>query len=107
MKKTAFFAIVALSAMLVSCNKPAAQSEEKETATAQKSEAVASLRVAYDLAKYGYEVESATALIEAANIMVGIPQAVLDAEAQKTANKKAVNDTKNNVKEIFNDTLKI
>jgi len=80
MKKTMFMTIVALSAMLVACNKPIAQNEEKEVAIGQKSEAIASLRVAYDLAKYGYEKESATALVEAANIIVGVPREALEAE---------------------------
>lgn len=81
MKKLSFFAIIALGALMVSC-KPA-QTEEKEAAPAEKSQAIAAMRVAYDLAKYGYEVESASALVEAANILAGVPTEALEAEAQQ------------------------
>lgn len=85
MKKALFFSVIALSAMMVSCNKPAAQNEQKEEITAVASQEVAALRVAMDLAKLGYETESASALIEAANILASTPTQALEATVEKGA----------------------
>lgn len=84
MKKTMFFAIIALAAMMVSCNKQSAQvSEDKEAIVAPASEQVSALRTALDLAKYGYATESASALIEAANILASVPTQTLEADIEK------------------------
>lgn len=73
---------LALCVMMVSCNKPA-QTEQKEEIAAQVSQEVSAVRTAINLAKYGREVESASALIEAANILVSTPQQALDAEVEQ------------------------
>ena len=85
MKKVMFFSVIALGALMVSCNKPAAQNEQKEEITAAASQEVSALRVAMDLAKLGYETESASALIEAANILASTPTQDLDAEKEQGA----------------------
>lgn len=77
MKKVMLLAMVAVGAAMVSCNKPAAQNEQKEEITAVASQEVSALRVAMNLAKLGYETESPSALIEAANILAStLPQAL-------------------------------
>ena len=53
---------------MVSCNKPAQATEEKAEITTPASQELDAIRTAHELAKYGYEVESASALIEAAKI---------------------------------------
>lgn len=83
MKKVFFFSVIALSALMVSCNKPAQSNEQKEEIAAQASPEVSALRTAMDLAKYGYEVESASALIEAANILASVPTQALEAEIEQ------------------------
>jgi len=85
MKKVFFFSVIALSALMVSCNKPAQSNEQKEEIAAQASPEVSALRTAMDLAKYGYEVESASALIEAANILASVPTQALEAEIEQGA----------------------
>jgi len=85
MKKLLFFSVIALSAMMVSCNKPAAQNEQKEEITAAASQEVSALRVAMDLAKFGYETESASALIEAANIFASTPTQAFEAQVEQGA----------------------
>lgn len=83
MKKVFFFSVIALSALMVSCNKPAQSNEQKEEIAAQASPEVSALRTAMDLAKYGYEVESASALIEAANILASVLTQALEAEIEQ------------------------
>ena len=74
MKKVLFFSAVALSAiMMVSCNKPAAQTEEKEAIEQEASKEMDAIRTALSLAQYGYAVESPAALIEAADILASTP----------------------------------
>lgn len=73
MKKVLFFAILALSAMMVSCNKPAAQSEQKDEIQSPVSTEMDAFCTAAELAKYGYRVGSPSALIEAADIFASIP----------------------------------
>ncbi len=82
MKKSMFLA-VALCAAMVSCSKTAKVSEEKEELPKTASQEISAIRTANDLAKYGYEVESASALIEAANILAGVPTQALDAEVEQ------------------------
>lgn len=84
MKKIMLFAVIALSAVMVSCNKKAAQeNEQKEEIAAVASQEVSALRVAMDLAKLGYETESASALIEAANILASTPIQAFEAKAEQ------------------------
>ena len=74
MKKVLFFSAVALSAiMMVSCNKPAAQTEEKEAIEQAASQEMDAIRTALALAQYGYAAESPAALIEAADILASTP----------------------------------
>ena len=82
MKKILFFSIIALGAVMVSCNKPAQATEEKAEITTPASQEISAIRTANDLAKYGYEVESASALIEAANILASVPTQTLEAEKE-------------------------
>ena len=92
MKKILFFSIIALGAVMVSCNKPAQATEEKAEITKPASQEISAIRTANDLAKYGYEVESASALIEAANILASVPTQALEAETEigaKTENEVA------------------
>lgn len=84
MKKVMFFSVIALSAMMVSCNKPIAQTnEQKDDIAVPASTEVAALRTAMDLAKYGYEVESPSALIEAANILASTPTQAFEATVEQ------------------------
>ena len=85
MKKVLFFSILALAVLMVSCNKPAAQNEEKEEIEATASPEVSAIRTAMELAKYGYEINSAPALIEAANILVSTPTQNLEATIENGA----------------------
>ena len=77
--------MIAASAIMVSCNKQPAQNEQKEEITVAASQEVAALRVAMNLAKYGYEVESASALIEAANILASTPTQTFEATMEQGA----------------------
>lgn len=94
MKKILFFAMVVLGTTLVSCNKPAAVSEDKAEAAQPSSEQLAAIRVATDLAKYGYEAESASALIESANILAGVPTQALEATKENTGVANPTKDEK-------------
>lgn len=85
MKKFMLFAMVAACAMMVSCSKQAAQSEQKEEIAAVASPEVSAIRVAMDLAKLGYETESPLALIEAANILASTPTQTFEAEVEQGA----------------------
>lgn len=95
MKKALFLAIIAVSAMMVSCNKQAALTEEKEDIQAEMSQAIEAVRLANNLALYGYETESALALIQAADMLVSTPIAEMTevsiekGEAQGEAGQKA------------------
>ncbi len=83
MKKVMFLSVIALSALMVSCNKPAVQNEQKEEITATASQEVSALRVAMDLAKLGYEIESPSALIEAANLLASTPTQAFEATIEQ------------------------
>ena len=84
MKKVFYLCLIAFSALMVSCgNKTAQANEEKEEISAQASPEISAIRVAMNLAKYGYEVESASALIEAANILIANPTQELEAELEQ------------------------
>lgn len=84
MKKVLLISIIALGALMVSCGYKAAQAnEEKEEISAQASPEISAIRVAMNLAKYGYEAESASALIEAANILIANPTQELEAELEQ------------------------
>lgn len=88
MKRFSFFAIIALSAVMVSCNckKETTQpTEEKAEITQAASQEIGAIRTATELAKYGYEVESASALIEAAQIFISIQTQELGAEMEAGA----------------------
>lgn len=92
-KKVFLFSIMtAVCFVMVSCNKPA-QEEQKEVLEATASPELAALRTAMDLAKYGYEAESASALIEAANILVSTPKQDLDAKAEQQGEMKGEEST--------------
>ena len=77
--------VIALSAVMVSCNKQDAQSEQKDEIAGVASQEVSALRVAMDLAKFGYETESPSALIEAANILASTPTQALEATVEQGA----------------------
>ena len=85
MKKVFFMSVIALSAVMVSCNKQDAQSEQKDEIAGVASQEVSALRVAMDLAKFGYETESPSALIEAANILASTPTQALEATVEQGA----------------------
>lgn len=73
MKKLMFLAFVFI--VMVSCQKTVEQTNvvEKATQTTLVNPSVTGWELAQRLAAYGYENESASALIEAANILVSIP----------------------------------
>lgn len=86
MKKLHFLLVIALVAMMVSCKqeeqKAEAQpqpTEEKEALKNPMPAKLQTLRLGQELAIYGYENESAEALIEAANILSGITTGELQA----------------------------
>ena len=78
------FLIIALFA-IVSCQKPVDNKQanivEKATQTTLVNPSVSSWELAQRLAAYGYENESASALVEAANILISIP--IVQAEIGK------------------------
>lgn len=99
MKKVLFFAALALSVMMVSCNKaenPEAKpaSEDKAAIQAQPSEGLEAIRIAMDLARYGYKVESADALLKAADILVSTPVKEMDNPQIEKSGEKAEGDDK-------------
>jgi hypothetical protein len=83
MKKVLLISIIALGALMVSCNTSKQSNEQKEEIAMPASQEVSALRIAFELAKYGYEKESASALIEAANILVSTPTQASDAEVEQ------------------------
>lgn len=78
MKKTFYFALIALSAMMISCKKEAASVEQKDDASVQESR-VDVKRVATELAQYGYENAAPMALLQAADMLIAAPMADLAA----------------------------
>lgn len=96
MKKLCFMAVVAVLAMMVSCNseKPEEQQaqnpEEKVALEAEQPSGIQALRLGRTLALYGYKYESAEALIEAANILADVKMAAL--EVAVTRGGKAEDD---------------
>lgn len=72
MKKIIILAIAALCTM-VSCQKQAANVTENNAQAALINPSVTNWNLAQRLAFYGYENESAAALVEAADILVSIP----------------------------------
>lgn len=102
MRKTFFkIAVIGLGVVMASCNSQekkestAAQDstsvESKEVITKEISPELKAMQTAFELAKYGYEVSSASALIEAANILVSTPSETLQLEA-KSGNAESANE---------------
>jgi len=98
MKKVFYFAVIALSAMMVSCCKQA--SEEKAEDAVPGSQSICAVRLAMNLAQYGYEVESAAALIEAADIIVSTPTSEMEAPEIERAAATAEGEQKAEKAEI-------
>lgn len=71
--------------MMVSCNKPAAQTEEKEAIEQEASQGLDAFRTALSLAQYGYAVQSPAALIEAADILASTPAEEVAVEGEAGA----------------------
>ncbi|MBR6018130.1 MAG: PPC domain-containing protein [Paludibacteraceae bacterium] len=94
MKNYFFIIALSLSALLLSCHKSAEQTanSEEKTEVAQPSTALQTLRMAYDLARYGYETESAMALIEAADILVAVPSVEMDSVVVEKGSVSATDD---------------
>lgn len=87
--------VVVLGAMMVSCNKTAPASEQKEEITTPANPHVSAIRIANELAAYGYENESATALFEAVIIYASADKAVLDSEKETDAQEECTEDKEN------------
>ena len=87
MKKMVTLAIVLLSMMMASCHKGESTIVEKST-TSKELTTLSTIQLANELAKYGYRNESASALIESANILLSTPQfkVTLDEVEEKTGN---------------------
>lgn len=87
MKKIMFFSAIVLCVAMTSCDKKAApqDNEQKEELSAVAKPEVSAMRVALDLAKYGYENESPSALIEAANILASTPVQNLEGNIEQGA----------------------
>ena len=85
MKKFFLLALIAMSAGLISCTKTATTTQEtqKDDLSQQVSQELAALRLAVELAHYGYESESAFALIEAADIIASMPMPAMRADDEK------------------------
>ncbi len=66
---------------------------EEKAPQAPKTTEIANLQLAHQLAKYGYEAESPTALIEAARIIVETPKQQLEAEYTQGQGKDAESPT--------------
>ena len=75
-----FLTMIALCGSLVSCKKSESNTEVKKDSNHEVSMTISSFELANDLAQYGYEVESASALIEAADILTSITLKKLEAE---------------------------
>ena len=69
MKKTGILCIVAMLMAMTGVFAQVAENEAKPEQTSQESEEMKALQAAYTLAEYGYATESASALIEAAEIL--------------------------------------
>lgn len=85
MKKMFFFAITVLFVM-ASCQQKVAETNvitNTENEVAIERLEVANWELAIRLAAYGYETESVTALIEAADIMVSIPTVASDLQKEE------------------------
>lgn len=90
--------VVVLGAMMVSCNKTAPaseQSEQKEEITTPANPHVSAIRIANELAAYGYENESATALFEAVIIYASADKIALDSEKETDAQEECTEDKEN------------
>lgn len=89
MKKLMFLSVVALSAMMVSCCKPAAEEQgAKEELTTPANPQISAIRVANDLAAYGYENESAPALFEAVMIYASTDMVAFNPEKTTDATEE-------------------
>lgn len=83
MKKVLLISVITFGALMVSCNTSKQSNEQKEEITDQTSSEITAIRIAMSLAKYGYEAESASALIEAADILSSVSTQELEAEIEK------------------------
>lgn len=91
MKKFYFLFVIAVVAMMASCEKeaeqteqtPAQQTEEKEAMAMPENSQLKTMQLGQELALYGYENESVDALVEAANILSTINTADLNVDPEK------------------------
>ncbi len=100
--KTTFFAAALLGGALIMSSCGGKQTEEKTIAEGEKSPEVEAIRVAGELAHYGQTNQSATALIEAANILASTPRVELDAQLE--ASTQTENEGEKAEKRAFDAT---
>lgn len=96
MKKMLFIAMMAAGLCMVSCQK--AQQEANvatgEDKVAAEAGAINDWNLAMELAAYGYENESASALLEAANILMTVNTEALEVEAEEVEAKDETKEEK-------------
>ncbi len=83
MKKTFYFALIALSAMMISCK---GNIEQKDEAPVQESR-VDGKKVATELAQYGYENADPMALLQAADMLIAAPMEDREVAPAEVADK--------------------
>lgn len=82
MRKIFFLSMVALCALMVSCSKPVQETEGKLIISKPAShKQISALQTASSLAVLGFETQSPTALLEAANIFMSNPTKSMNAES--------------------------
>lgn len=74
--------IVMIFAVGLACVSLAISQSQKKEAAPENSD-IANLRLAYDLATYGYKNDSASALLQAAEIIVSVPKQKADVKAEQ------------------------
>ncbi len=104
MKKSLVLALAILS--LVACQKSAQQTTQvaQNGNSALVIPAVDTWELAQNLAVYGYVNKSATALVEAADILVGVPVIVCEREKKNPVDQKPVGKL-NTVDRLLEDAI--
>lgn len=93
MRKVFMFAMMASAMFFTACNKPVAETEKVDGASTMPE--LSAIRVAGELAKYGQEVSSPLALIEAADILASTPTQEIEA-VQTEVSQEVANDGEKN-----------
>lgn len=94
MKKMLFIAMMAAGLCMVSCQKAPEAANVAEEKAATENVALNNWNLAMQLAAYGYENESASALLEAAKILMTVNTEALEVEAEEVEVKDETKEDK-------------